>query len=121
MAKRTNLKSDWNNFQEAAPAVAGKTYKEAYNNVVSKAFSGNCSINPTQFLSYVKTKRCENIRAAPLHENKTIVISNTEKACFLNNQLCRVFTKEDFRILKLRLPFSPEIPEINFDNKGVNR
>ena len=34
--KRTNLTSDWNNFQEAA-AVARKTCKEAYN-LVSKAF-----------------------------------------------------------------------------------
>ena len=34
--KRTNLTSDWNNFQEAA-AAARKTCKEAYN-LVSKAF-----------------------------------------------------------------------------------
>ena len=38
-AKRTDLTSDWNNFQEAA-AVARKTCKQAYNNFVSKALSG---------------------------------------------------------------------------------
>ena len=52
MTKRTNIKSYWNNFQEAA-AVARKTCKQAYNNFVFKAFSGNSSTNPRQFFSNV--------------------------------------------------------------------
>ena len=44
---RTNLTSDWNNFQQAA-AVARKTWKEA-NNFASKAFPGNSSTNPIFF------------------------------------------------------------------------
>ena len=111
-AKRTNLTSDWNNFQEAAE-------EEAYNNFVCKAFSGNSSKNPSQFFSYVKTKRCENIGEAPLFENGTIIISNTEKAYALNNKFCSVFTKEDFRIPRLTLSLSPEMPEINIDVEGV--
>ena len=39
----------------------------------------------------------------------------------MNNQFCSVFTKEDFRIPKLTLPLSPEMPEINIDIEGVRR
>ena len=91
-AIRTVLTSDWNNFQEAA-AVVRKTYKQAYD-FVSKVFLGNSSTNPRQFFSHVKTKSCENIVVAPLHENGTIVTSNTEKACVLNNQFCSVFIRK---------------------------
>ena len=98
---RTNLTSDWNNFQQAT-AVARKTWKEA-NNFVSKAFPGNSSTNPI-FFSYVKTKRCKNVGTALLCENGTIVISNTEKLYVLNNQFCSAFTKKDFRIPKLTPP-----------------
>ena len=118
-AKRTTLTSDWNNFQKVA-SVIRKTCKQAYN-LVSKALSGNSSTNPRQFFSYVKTKRCEDIGVVPLHENGTIVISNNEKAHVLNNQFCSVFTKVDFRIPKLTLPLSPEMPEIHIDIEGVRR
>ena len=119
-AKRTNLRSDWNNFREAA-AVARKTCKQVYNNFVSKTLSASSSENPRRFFSYVKTKRCENIGIAPLRENGTIVISNIEKARVLNNQFWSVFTKEDFRIPKLTSPLSLEIPKINIDIEGVRR
>ena len=67
-----------------------KTYKQAYNDFASKVFLGNSSTNPRQFFSYVTTKSCENIVVAPLHENGTIVTSNTEKACVLitNSAVC---------------------------------
>ena len=90
----------------------------ASNNFVSKAFSRNSSTNPRWFFSNVKTKRCENIGVAPLRENGTIVISNTEKVLALNNQFCSEFTKEDFRIPKLTPALSPEMPEINSDIEG---
>ena len=51
--KRTNLTSDCNNFQEAA-TVARKTCKEAYNNFVSKAFSGTQT--PDDFSHMLKPK-----------------------------------------------------------------
>ena len=54
--------------------------------------------NPRRFFSYVKTKKCSNIRVAPLPGNETILISNDEKARVMNNQFCSVLTKEDFRI-----------------------
>ena len=98
-AKRTNLTSDWNKFRGAA-AVARKTCKEAYNNFVSKSLSGS-SANSIRFFSYVKTKKCENIGIAPLRENGTIVISNTEEVRLLNIQFCGVtLTKKDLKIFK---------------------
>lgn len=118
--KRTNLKSDGNNFREAA-AVARKICKEAYNNIVFKAFSGSSLTNPRRFFSYVKTKRCGNIGVVPLRENETIVISNAGKARVLNNQLCGVFTKKDLRIPKLTSLLSPEMPEINIDIESVKQ
>ena len=51
-AKRTDLTSDWNKFQQAA-AVARKTCKQAYNNFVSKALSG---IVQQIFLMHLKPK-----------------------------------------------------------------
>ena len=56
-----------------------------------------------------------------MHENGTIITSNSEDAWVLINHFWRMFTEEDFRIPKLTLPPSPEMPEIIIDIEGVKK
>ena len=115
-AKKVN---NWDRYKRLKKEYQAQC-RRAHDSYVANLLSDNPSNNPKRFYSYVKSKRCDNSRVAPLRREGRTHADPKTKAEILNDQFSSVFTREDTDSLpSMPLSSYSDAPDITIEPNGV--
>ena len=65
-AERTKQQTDWDYYRSLVKKNR-QTCSLAYNQYINDCISSNIKYNPKRFLTFIKSKRCDNLGVSPLN------------------------------------------------------
>ena len=118
-AKKSKKVNNWDRYKRLKKEYQAQCWR-AHDSYVANLLSDNPSNNQKRFYSYVKSKRCDNSRVAPLRREGRTHADPKTKAEILNDQFSSVFTREDTDSLP-SMALSPysDAPDITIEPNGV--
>ena len=89
-AKASKKTKDWDHYKSIKKKCKIECRK-AYNNYVSTMLNNNIKSNPKRLWSFIKSRRCDSSRVAPLSKGGNNHSGSLEKANILNDQFSLMY------------------------------